>query len=167
MECAIKAGDEALEDTVNQNPVLKKAGVVDAGGKGFMVILSAMLAAFRGEMSSDSAEGGERDYSESNAITTIGFEAFCNCNHLRSVILGNHATTIYNGAFSYCIGHPAPYSQGQPVCVPNLPESDVNANSLAQGARTMTLKALGIVNAPLFGKADAKRFFERCGESFS
>lgn len=71
-----------------------------------------------------------------------------------------------DGAFSYCIGHPAPYSQGQPVCVPNLPESDVNANSLAQGARTMTLKALGIVNAPLFGKADAKRFFERCGEAY-
>jgi ABC-type nitrate/sulfonate/bicarbonate transport system substrate-binding protein len=33
-------------------------------------------------------------------------------------------------------------------------------------ALTMTLKALGIVNAPLFGKADAKRFFERCGEAY-
>ena len=27
--CAIKAGDEALENTVNMNPVLKKAGVID------------------------------------------------------------------------------------------------------------------------------------------
>ena len=27
---------DALDDTVNQNPVLKKAGVVDAGGKGFL-----------------------------------------------------------------------------------------------------------------------------------
>ncbi len=70
-----------------------------------------------------------------------------------------------DGAFSYCIGHPAVYSQGQPVCVPNLPESDVNANSLAQGARTMTLKALGIANAPLFGEADAKKFFELAGEA--
>ena len=30
-EAAIKAGDEALADTINLNPVLKKAGVVDAG----------------------------------------------------------------------------------------------------------------------------------------
>jgi len=70
-----------------------------------------------------------------------------------------------DGAFSYCIGCPASHSQGQPVCVPKLPESDVNANSLAQGARTMTLTALGITNAPLFGAADAKKFFELCGEA--
>ncbi len=30
---AIKEGNVALADTINQNPVLKKAGVVDAGGK--------------------------------------------------------------------------------------------------------------------------------------
>lgn len=46
---AIRVGDEALENTVNQNPVLKKAGVVDAGGMGFMVILRAMLSSLRGE----------------------------------------------------------------------------------------------------------------------
>jgi len=51
LACAIKAGDEALSDTINLNPVLKKAGVVDAGGKGFMIILSAMLASFVGEVS--------------------------------------------------------------------------------------------------------------------
>ena len=50
LECAIRAGDEALEDTVNLNPVLKKAGVVDAGGMGFMTILKAMLASLRGEV---------------------------------------------------------------------------------------------------------------------
>ena len=49
--CALKAGEEALEDTVNLNPVLKKAGVVDAGGKGYLIILSAMLASLRGEVS--------------------------------------------------------------------------------------------------------------------
>ncbi len=54
---AIKAGEEALENTVNQNPVLKKAGVIDAGGKGYMVILSAMLASLRGEISSADDEG--------------------------------------------------------------------------------------------------------------
>ena len=47
---AIGAAEEALEDTVNLNPVLKKAGVVDAGGKGYLVILQAILASLRGEV---------------------------------------------------------------------------------------------------------------------
>ena len=45
---ALKEGHIALADTVNQNPVLKKAGVVDAGGKGFLVILQGMLDELRG-----------------------------------------------------------------------------------------------------------------------
>ena len=49
-EAAIFAGDEALADTINLNPVLKKAGVVDAGGMGFMVILKAMFASLKGEV---------------------------------------------------------------------------------------------------------------------
>ena len=49
LEQAILSGNAALEDTVNQNPVLKKAGVVDAGGVGWMTILGAMLSALRGE----------------------------------------------------------------------------------------------------------------------
>ena len=49
LEQAIAQGEETLKETVNMNPVLKKAGVVDAGGKGFLVILKGMLAALRGE----------------------------------------------------------------------------------------------------------------------
>lgn len=49
LQAAIEEGQLALADTVNQNPVLKKAGVVDAGGKGFLVILSGMLSCLRGE----------------------------------------------------------------------------------------------------------------------
>ena len=45
----IEAAKEALANTVNQNPVLKKAGVVDAGGMGFVTILEGMLASLRGE----------------------------------------------------------------------------------------------------------------------
>ncbi len=48
-EAAIEEAKIALADTVNQNPVLKKAGVVDAGGKGWLVALEAMLLAMRGE----------------------------------------------------------------------------------------------------------------------
>ena len=69
---AIQAGSAALEDTVNQNPVLKKAGVVDAGGKGYMVILEAMLASLRGEVVS--GEEGKRDYSESSVFVQKGSE---------------------------------------------------------------------------------------------
>ena len=49
IEQAISQGEETLRQTVDMNPVLKKAGVVAAGGKGFLVILKGMLAALRGE----------------------------------------------------------------------------------------------------------------------
>ena len=39
---AIEAAEKALDDTVNQNPVLEKAGVVDAGGMGWLVVMKAM-----------------------------------------------------------------------------------------------------------------------------
>ena len=48
LEAAIAEGQIALADTVNLNPVLKKAGVVDAGGKGFLIILQGMLDELRG-----------------------------------------------------------------------------------------------------------------------
>ena len=46
---AIEEAEEALANTMNQNPVLKKAGVVDAGGKGWLIALEAMMAAMKGE----------------------------------------------------------------------------------------------------------------------
>ena len=48
-QAAIAEAKTALANTVNQNPVLKKAGVVDAGGKGWVLALEAMLLALRGE----------------------------------------------------------------------------------------------------------------------
>ncbi len=48
-EAAIEEAKAALANTINQNPVLKKAGVVDAGGKGWLVALEAMGLALRGE----------------------------------------------------------------------------------------------------------------------
>ncbi len=44
----IERGEKALAETTTQNPVLAKAGVVDAGGFGFLTILSGMFDAFRG-----------------------------------------------------------------------------------------------------------------------
>lgn len=58
LEAAIAHGQEALAETINQNPVLKKAGVVDAGGKGFLIILQGMLDEMRGI---PAPQGGEDD----------------------------------------------------------------------------------------------------------
>ena len=47
-EAAIAEAKVALANTTNQNPVLKKAGVVDAGGKGWLVALEAMMSSLQG-----------------------------------------------------------------------------------------------------------------------
>ncbi len=49
VSCACESAVEALADTINLNPVLKRAGVVDAGGKGYVFILEAMLSVLKGE----------------------------------------------------------------------------------------------------------------------
>ena len=48
LAAAIEEAKVALANTVNQNPVLKKAGVVDAGGKGWLLVLEAMLSSLQG-----------------------------------------------------------------------------------------------------------------------
>ena len=48
-QAAIAEAKVALADTVNQNPVLKKAGVVDAGGKGWLYVLEAIDCVLQGE----------------------------------------------------------------------------------------------------------------------
>ena len=61
LEQAIAAGQETLAQTIDMNPVLKKAGVVDAGGKGYLIILDGMLRALRGEALPQVEEDGEKD----------------------------------------------------------------------------------------------------------
>ena len=71
-EAAVEEAKVALANTVNQNPVLKKAGVVDAGGKGWLFALEAMLCALRGEdvVAPEGGEGSEvkeqADFSDFN-----------------------------------------------------------------------------------------------------
>ena len=66
LQAAIEEGQIALADTINQNPVLKKAGVVDAGGKGFLIILQGMLDELRGlpmpEVNEDSEAQDKADF---------------------------------------------------------------------------------------------------------
>ena len=61
LEQAVAAGYETLAQTIDMNPVLKKAGVVDAGGKGYLIILDGMLRALRGEALPQVEEDGEKD----------------------------------------------------------------------------------------------------------
>ena len=56
LEEAIREGYDALAQTTDMNPVLKKAGVVDAGGKGYLLILEGMLAEMRSEPMPELAE---------------------------------------------------------------------------------------------------------------
>ena len=72
LESAIIRAEEALADTVEQNPVLKKAGVVDAGGMGFVTILKGMLDELRGVPMPDGHEHAEtRDSAD---FATVGDE---------------------------------------------------------------------------------------------
>jgi len=50
LQAALAQGQAALDNTPNQLPVLKQAGVVDAGGKGFLLIMEGGLKALRGEI---------------------------------------------------------------------------------------------------------------------
>jgi len=56
LACALAAAKDALEETTEQNPVLKRAGVVDAGGMGYVTILDAMLASLQGRVVSGSMD---------------------------------------------------------------------------------------------------------------
>ena len=55
------AAQRALDNTPEQLPVLKKAGVVDAGGKGYLLILDGMLAELRGEPMPETEAGESRE----------------------------------------------------------------------------------------------------------
>ena len=66
---AIKVGREVLAQTTEMNPVLKKAGVVDAGGQGYLVILEGMLAALQGEEMPAEEEAAAREKADFAALS--------------------------------------------------------------------------------------------------
>jgi len=71
LERALEAGYVALADTVNQNPVLQKAGVIDSGGKGYLYIMDGMLQAMRGEkiekVAQSAIESSKADFTQYSA----------------------------------------------------------------------------------------------------
>ncbi len=71
LEAMLNAGCAALEETVHQNPVLEKAGVIDAGGKGFCVLIDAMLRTLRGEViKREGAEEGAKQAADFSDFAT-------------------------------------------------------------------------------------------------
>lgn len=67
----LERGETALAETTGQNPVLAKAGVVDAGGFGFLTILSGMFDAFQGirrERAPEAATASTRAAADFSAI---------------------------------------------------------------------------------------------------
>ena len=60
-DAAIAEAKVALASTTDMNPVLKKAGVVDAGGKGWLLALEAMALALKGEDLNVAAPAGESE----------------------------------------------------------------------------------------------------------
>ena len=73
----LECGEEALNQTPELLPVLKKAGVVDAGGKGLMVILTGWYKALLGE------DVGEVTFEES--IVPTEEEVVANLNDLAEI----------------------------------------------------------------------------------
>ena len=65
---AIATGYETLAETTEMNPVLKKAGVVDAGGKGYLILLAGRLSSLRGEPMPEVEEEPEHDKADFAAI---------------------------------------------------------------------------------------------------
>ncbi len=67
---AIEGAKEALDQTPEILPVLKKAGVVDAGGRGFVLILEGMMSVFENGViikSENAAQDEPEEDSERNA----------------------------------------------------------------------------------------------------
>ena len=74
-EYMLKGANKALAETPEILPVLKKAGVVDAGGKGFVVILEGMLSVIRDGKMIESAESTASASSSANQSRNAAGEA--------------------------------------------------------------------------------------------
>lgn len=73
----LEAAADALEQTPEMLPVLKKAGVVDAGGRGFVVILEGMNSVFQNDIILEEAQEAPKQKSEpvlTEFDTTGGFD---------------------------------------------------------------------------------------------
>ena len=69
---AIEGAKTALEQTPELLPTLKKAGVVDAGGKGFVTILEGMMSVFKDGVMIKSSAVAETPAEEEGSVSAAG-----------------------------------------------------------------------------------------------
>lgn len=84
-----RAAAEALAQTPEQLPILKKAGVVDAGGKGLLVVWEAMLAVMHGEATME-AETPVKQEAPVAAIGRVDLEEEINFTYCTEFIVEKH-----------------------------------------------------------------------------
>ena len=83
-----KSADEALQKTPEYLPVLKKAGVVDAGGMGLLTIFEGMLKYFRdGEIIEYDAESTQEEL-DNFTNTVAEFDEVINFSYCTEFIVG-------------------------------------------------------------------------------
>ena len=71
-DAAIEGAKTALEQTPELLPTLKKAGVVDAGGKGFVTILEGMMSVFKDGVMIKSSAVAEAPAEEEGSVSAAG-----------------------------------------------------------------------------------------------
>lgn len=84
-----KACADALEKTPEQLPALKKAGVVDAGGKGLLIIFEAMLQVFKGgEIVKPDAGSEQKKITVDTFSSTVGdFDEVINFTYCTEMLI--------------------------------------------------------------------------------
>ncbi len=86
-----RAAAKALAETTDMLPILKKAGVVDAGGKGLLTIWEAMLAVLQGQAPAEPEETAQtRKSSESIAIGRVDLEEEITYTYCTEFIVEKH-----------------------------------------------------------------------------
>lgn len=74
LEAAIAQAHITLAETTDMNPVLKKAGVVDAGGQGYLYIIEGMLAHLKGEPMPEMVEVTDDEEESTNTFDQFNTE---------------------------------------------------------------------------------------------
>lgn len=90
MEIMLEEAQRALDDTPNMLPVLKKAGVVDAGGQGLVYIMTGMLSVMRDGIIIEAAE--DADVTVENFSTAVAeFDEEINFTYCTEFLLDRKA----------------------------------------------------------------------------
>ncbi|MEA4824493.1 MAG: DAK2 domain-containing protein [Clostridiaceae bacterium] len=102
LSSTFESAQKALYETTTQNPVLSRAGVVDAGGAGWVVVLSSMLKVLRGDephesISADTAAVAEPAHASAQAAFSADEIRFAYCTEFIVNRTGNREPGILRG----------------------------------------------------------------------